>query len=315
MAKYKNQHYVPWFYLKNFSFNEDKSLGYYSKKKDCFIPEVSSKNQCRKKYYYGEDAIIENTLSIIETDHSLLLSRILSEFRVPERNSKEHIDLLHLVSLLYLRNPDIINAKKVLIETIYGHSTDVIEVIHRSFLGFENVTNSISNLEYILLHNDSDIPFVTSDYPIIRFNQYMRSKNLDISDLGYSVKGIQILLPLSPKLCLLLFDDVYYDIVESSKKIYSIDSRNEIDSINALQLYNTGDKLYFNSEVTYEYIKTIKSRCQIASKASKVNNDKVFINGITDNIPLSNTEFVLQNNAYNYLSLELSFLRIKHIVK
>ena len=44
-----------------------------------------------------------------------LLSRILSEFRVPERNSKEHIDLLHLVSLLYLRNPEIINAKKVYI--------------------------------------------------------------------------------------------------------------------------------------------------------------------------------------------------------
>ena len=56
MADKKRQHYVPRFYLKNFSINsEGKAIGIYNVEKCKFIPSGSLKSQAYENYFYGED--------------------------------------------------------------------------------------------------------------------------------------------------------------------------------------------------------------------------------------------------------------------
>ena len=66
MDKQKNdkrrQHYVPKFYLRNFSEN-NKSVGIYLFKKNKIIEHGSINDNLWAEYFYGEDAVIENKLA------------------------------------------------------------------------------------------------------------------------------------------------------------------------------------------------------------------------------------------------------------
>ena len=59
----KKQHYVPRFYLKFFADHENKFYA-YDFDTNRFIPNrVYYESQCYKKFFYGEDGILEEQLS------------------------------------------------------------------------------------------------------------------------------------------------------------------------------------------------------------------------------------------------------------
>ena len=59
---HKFQHYVPQFYLKNFSSN-NKSVGIYNFNVNKYISNASIKDNFGKNYFYGDDKRIEMALS------------------------------------------------------------------------------------------------------------------------------------------------------------------------------------------------------------------------------------------------------------
>ncbi|MET3537262.1 DUF4238 domain-containing protein [Chryseobacterium limigenitum] len=96
MAK-KNQHYVPKFYLRYFSFNQNlKQIGIYNLKNDFFKQDVPLKHQCSKNFFYGEDEIIENFLSKIEEQFDSCLKEIISKQDLNKGNQEE----LHILLTL-----------------------------------------------------------------------------------------------------------------------------------------------------------------------------------------------------------------------
>lgn len=67
MADKKRHHYIPRFYLKRFSINNDgKSLGLYNLKNKKFIQNAPLKSQAYENFLYGEDDEIENALAEME---------------------------------------------------------------------------------------------------------------------------------------------------------------------------------------------------------------------------------------------------------
>ena len=71
MCKRKNNHYIPKFYLKRFSFNQEgKNIGLYNHHNKIFIQKTSIKHQASKNYLYGEDEEVELQLSKLENSIS-----------------------------------------------------------------------------------------------------------------------------------------------------------------------------------------------------------------------------------------------------
>ncbi|HEX2983013.1 MAG TPA: DUF4238 domain-containing protein, partial [Ignavibacteriales bacterium] len=62
MAERKNQHFVPQFYLRNFSENK-KSLCDYNLSNNKYIKNASIKDMASQNYFYGKDENIEKLLS------------------------------------------------------------------------------------------------------------------------------------------------------------------------------------------------------------------------------------------------------------
>ena len=87
MDKQKNdkrrQHYVPKFYLRNFSEN-NKSVGIYLFKKNKIIEHGSINDNLWAEYFYGEDAVIENKLAEHDGRWNDTISSIINTERLPD---------------------------------------------------------------------------------------------------------------------------------------------------------------------------------------------------------------------------------------
>ena len=82
----RRQHYVPKFYLRNFSKNK-KSVGIYLFKENKIIEHGSINDNLWKEYFYGEDAVVENKLAEYEGRWKDIISAIIETERLPDTNS------------------------------------------------------------------------------------------------------------------------------------------------------------------------------------------------------------------------------------
>ena len=84
MSQQKKQHYVPVFYLKNFS-SDGKRINLWnirSKKKRL---SGGLKAQCQKNFFYGDDRILEKMLGDIESRTSNVLKDVAENSKLPHR--------------------------------------------------------------------------------------------------------------------------------------------------------------------------------------------------------------------------------------
>lgn len=77
MPEKKKQHYVPQFYMRQFTNNNGKFSIYHINNGKC-VEEVPYNNQCYKDYYYGNDGIWEDRLSLMETKWAIVIKKILA---------------------------------------------------------------------------------------------------------------------------------------------------------------------------------------------------------------------------------------------
>jgi hypothetical protein len=308
MAK-KNvkQHYVPQFYLREFKTNGDNAIGCYIKHRKRFVENVRIDKECFKDYFYGDDLLIEKAFSKIESDQKNLIQEIVRELALPEKGTIKYWQLLILVTSFYLRHPKVINAKLFLAEHACGHKLSNIEAVHLSLLAIQNVVDSIYGLEILLLHNRTNTPFITSDYPIVRFSQYLQAKKVDISDLGFNSEGIQVFIPLSPNICLVLYDKSTYDIMDKIDSYVDIHSETEIFNMNLMQLLNCSDKVYFNTGISKEYTDQLEQEYQNILLLDSISNEFVS----TDYRLIIPEAEQLINRNMNHLVLDLSFFKVR----
>src|SRR5690606_34162468 len=119
-------------------------------------------------------------------------SKMLTEKKLPGFKSSEQVDLLFFIILLDLRNPVRINQsvrgielikERFLAKNSKNKNSGILTAFDKFDAHQENVKRVISHAErivcycmdlgYKLLKNTTEIPFITSDYPLIKYNQFL----------------------------------------------------------------------------------------------------------------------------------------------
>ena len=283
MNKQKNdkrrQHYVPKFYLRNFS-EDKKSIGIYFFEKNKIINHASIKDNLWKEYFYGEDAVIENKLgeyegrwndiisAIIETERlpdtesDLVLLRyfiLISSARTQKRGNQMNNDYTTLIKqVLEVEDPE-------LFEKVMNAGEDGFSVkVNYPALPFINAAQRslplVIDLKMVLLINKSAIDYVTSDNPTVFYNQLFQEKNLS-RGFGWGESGIQFIIPVSPQIAICMYDSDVYNVKEKV-----LDSSSTINKLNELFLNNSDELIIFKYDgdeaknEKYSYINQLVKR-------------------------------------------------------
>lgn len=269
----KNQHYLPKFYLRHFSYNGNKKeIGIYNYRKKFYFKNAPLRTQGSKAFFYGEDGKIENALSEIERILAKEIHEIVKSRKVPQHNSDGHRILLQFVALTFLRNPIAIGRIRDSVKAVNGKILEMApktkaeslipEVAHEKAIALSlscvnEIVNIISDLDYKILLNNTNTKFISSDLPVVRYNQFLEYKKWDHGRIGYASRGLQIFIPLSPELVLMFFDNKIYKVGDKKHKILEIKNEKDIDKLNQLQYLNSSETLFFNENTTKFYIEKL----------------------------------------------------------
>ena len=321
MTKKKRHHYIPRFYLKRFSINnEGKSLGLYNIDNKKFIQNAPLKSQAYKNFLYGEDDEIKNALANMEnnvaklfyywteerllyppptgTNGFKLLKRFIlyQAYRTPKSGS-DIMDMLNqgLKTAVKEFKPDLWESMK---DGTLVHKNPVLlglfqSIKHEHLLDF---------LECKFLVNLSLLPFVTSDSPVILYNQLMEQANNYMGATGLVVKGLQIFYPIHPRLMICLYDSSVYNFGEDCDNCCSTESIDEIHQLNGLQLANCKFQLFFDDLISQEYIMELCKHFEGYRGTSK---------NINQIINQENRKFFFTSSEDIHINLKLDFFKLK----
>lgn len=162
------------------------------------------------------------------------------------------------------------------------------------------------DLKLKILINGTNQGFVTSDNPVIAYNQFLEKRKQHGGITGLGVKGVQYFLPIDEKSCLLFYDDAIYNIGHFFKNKVFIKSRKDIDSINTMQVLNSTDNVYFSDNTEYDYITDIYNRSLDYEKPG-INKVKKYFP--TDNQTEDNSCLIHSYATDMKINLELSFIK------
>jgi Protein of unknown function (DUF4238) len=262
MPQNKRHHYVPRFYLKRFTTDE-RFINLYNIKSAKKIINGKLKHQCYRDYLYGKDRPIEKALSDIECEVSDLLKKIDEYVSLPRPGTMGQFTLLVHLLVQYGRTiyaAEAINEMfdKATKETLseYMMQKEGIDLSNFTIGMEDTATYSLGlsmrmyplllDLHYKLLINKTSVEFITSDHPIVMYNQLLTFRTFG-SNCGVACKGLQIFYPLDPKKVLMLYDGQVYRV--GSKRI-AIDITNPQDvyELNTLQMCSAKDNVYFKDQ-------------------------------------------------------------------
>lgn len=268
-----SHHYVPQFYLKNFS-NNHKSIGLYINKKDVFIKEASIKKQACKDYLYGKTLELEDFLMETETNVSKIIKEIINTHTLPSKNSQEYQLLIFFMLLSESRNLKtaesannyIDSLLKAIINNDDGFSNmrknlDLVKFVSTipNLIPIKNSQKSyplLLDLKPVLIVNAADRDFITSDNPLVKYNQLYIKKNY-YRGYGIMSVGLQLFFTISPRLCICVFDDTTYECKNMRNESITITKGKEIDELNKLFYLNSYQKIFMSNKITKSYIKRI----------------------------------------------------------
>ncbi len=229
--KVKQQHYVSQFYLRFFATPERKEhyIQVFDKKENrsfkTNIRNVGAEQFFYESYIDGQKT--ENDLSNLEGEYNaicikLLESQDLSKLSVTEKNILASFIVMQEIRTREMRNiigdlrrelkdkllkrgvtPDfekeviIIDDKEAIKEQQLGMMRDITDFVE-----------ILEGMKWVIILNNTDWGFWTSDHPVVRFNQI--PAEFPFGNMGLKSKGIELHLPLSPKMMILILDPVVY---------------------------------------------------------------------------------------------------------
>lgn len=290
MAEKEKQHFVPKFYLKRFSFNEEEQqIGIYNKTQGKYIQQGSLKAQAYKKNYYGKDGELEDALGMIEGKMAPLLSKICKENLIPKDGSKGHFFLLMLLVSTDLRNPVIREMMdKAISQLLLATQGDLGQFSPFFENGTLNLINApqiimrqmhkqivlCSDLHFKFLINKTSQAFITSDNPVIKYNQFLEGRNIIDAATGSSSLGIQMILPLNHRLSVMFYDSKIYKVGDKKKMTLDLDDIQDVIQLNILQFLNSKNNVLFDHRISENDIKSLHSKAKQITQANLIKTHK-----------------------------------------
>lgn len=288
--EYQYNHFVPQFYLRKFS-NNKKNIGMYRLNTKEFIPNAAIKSVGGRDFLYGKDGFLEKWFSKLETIWSKILGNIIENEEI-SNNSEDYTYLLMFIYLSDIRTAQVADYQNALLQ-------EYSEFIIKNDKRFENsnldpkkieytipnlvnieimpniINNSMKDLYLFILKNNSEIDFITSDCPVVKYNLLFNERNY-IRNYGYQQMGFQCFIPISNKLCLCLMDPIPYNIKCTDTSIINLNNSNLVFELNKLFVENSDEVIFFSERYDENSIKRlIKSKPIVKKqKVHKFGTDK-----------------------------------------
>lgn len=290
MAQNTEHHFVPQFYLRNFACLESpKQINLFNFKVNKFIKGAAIRSQAKKSRMYGS-VENEHALGNLETVASTIIRNIINKLEIPKSYGPDHLTLMAFIALQSARTPTAILAYEQLIEQQlravarldeaiasgydqlinYFREDSAVTMIKFAVTSFPLLTDLVSKL----FINTTTEPFITSDHPVVLYNQYMERRK-KFGGTGFGSSGLQIFFPLSSQCCLACFDRNIYRVGgRSTKSVQIIITKEDVRSLNWLQVTNADTQLFFNSAVNESDVRHIVSqslawRCEQRSRVDQ----------------------------------------------
>lgn len=316
----KNQHYVPQFHLRQWS-NDGKLISLYNKYNQKFVDNKGAiKHLASRDYLYDKNGEVEDLLGKIESHLSPLCQKIINTVSLAELTDFEW-NLLYLHFILsdertVAAGKDYEELEKAKLQAslkicqAHGRYTDIdadnikekVEVqfsCNNAIKAAFKCYPLIMDLKISLIQNTSNVEFVTSDYPSIKYNLWSNIRKLH-SGWGLSSVGLMYILPISPKLALIAYDSVIYNIKSLKKDIVKIKNDADINEINRLMLINSDQNIFFSSNIPFHYI----NRLILPIKEHIKHPNTVQAFGNTESILIaSNVRSIKYNANFRFLSI------------
>lgn len=258
MANNKNQHYVPRCYLKPFTVDRaGKAINLFNIKSGRFISNAPVKNQCAKDYFYGQDLIIEKSLSSLEGFYATILLKIENK---EELDNEDLYALQKFTYLQYMRTEHAMKRTsqqaKDFNQTIFGE--EEIEKEDNDFLmdeGHEPIMITtmkmcvsswelVEDLKICIFENNTKHPFITSDDPSI-FTSRFQLQKLKQETFGVGAAGVVFFLPVTPRFLVIFYDGGVYTLPDKRGQYLEIDEE-DVHALNHLQFLRSSTNLYFS---------------------------------------------------------------------
>lgn len=284
MPEKKSQHFVSQFILRCFAHREsDKLICLYHIPGRRYVPRAAIKHQACGDYFYEKGIEIENELNRMEGEIGPIISAAIEREKLPKWGSTEHAGLLRLVVLQSERTQLAVDEMKEtqekwiqkIAELAPGAFPELEKVrvdpaeLPRSLLQHAEISLHVCHdLRCKLLRNRAATPFITSDHPVVRYNQLYEEPNPIMSNTGYGCRGIQLFLPLNPNYLLVFFDSAVYKVGGNNFQTVCVDATEEdVDALNLLQVVNADEHLYFSDRTEQRYVeKLVKKAARFLRK-------------------------------------------------
>ena len=256
MTDKKSQHYVPQFYLKNFSDSPTRrTINLFNFPRQKLILGASLRQQCCEDYFYDRSNQVEDHLGAFEGLTSSLFRSIIETQSLPSSRTK--LDLLYLYLVLQHQRTqtavrtaeDILDEARQLTLDRWGRLP--IGSFEKRQTSLRNVSNSfflspsIYDLKGALISNLTTTDLITSDNPLVLANPFYRTQRLPGPGTGLASAGLLLLLPISPRLGILMYDGNVYHVLKDGPSIVNCRRSQDMDSLNDLQTLNAQSNLYF----------------------------------------------------------------------
>lgn len=211
MPDCKRQHYVPQFYLRNFS-EDGKTIGccHFDMDGIRIIKDAPIRTQACKDYFYTKDIRLEKAFSQIEGDANALIQKILSGYTSFTRTEEEL--LKQYVFFQNIRTPfhanEFESAMIKMYRTVAPEDDSEIQLEGKQIFVLHTLLPFAAKLtklyKPVILENRMDIPFITSSEPAVHLNPYQMKRTQEAYGVG-TYGGI-FYMALSANKGVLLYD-------------------------------------------------------------------------------------------------------------
>ena len=261
------QHFVPQFYLRNFG----KCLYSFDKKTEEKI-RSQPKNLAVKSDFYGGEfhdfPSPEKKLSKIESELSVSIKNLIEKKDYYSLNNIDKKQVCEFLSLQHLRTQNRLEVNK----TIAGLRLNLNEtkiplkseqrydkydysgMLLAGMKHYKKYAQIFYLMRFSIMENKTKIPLWTSDNPIAKQNEANQAHGM----VGIVCSGIEVHVPLTPKLSLVVLDPEHFS--EYPNKIKMTES--DVNKENFLQIESSKRFVYSQSSAFHQINDMLKDHPQ-----------------------------------------------------
>lgn len=275
MAK---DHYVPRHYLRRFAINgSTEMVAVVQVRPYRFLGAKGIGGQCQQVDFEEGNKQLGCLLKISENDLAPVLVEVVKKENFTE---PELVALRWLAVTLHVRTRKAAEAAKLFPKRIFyeviksgieagtlplppeGTWTEEM-VACKGAPGFlmQNVIPCALEMQTLackLLKVPGGAFFLTSDNPVVVLNQFCAIAEPLRNFAGFSKSGFQLLLPISPNLCLMFYDAKIYKVGPPQHRLICI-SKSDVELVNALQIQSAENSLYFHQPTLERDVQSLVS--------------------------------------------------------